>query len=353
VAAWESGAYLDLAANPDYFLGPPRLDRIRVAFIPDGNTMLANLKAGSVQMVLGAKKIDRDAMRFLEQEWASSHAGKLLVFPRNYKFVEPQKRLNPQPADLADPRARRALLQSLDREELARAIYHERGVQADSWVHPSFGRFAQVQQAITRYPYDVRQSEALLGELGWRRGTDGLLQKDGQPFAMTIRDVDGDPKLSLMLADYWKALGITTTYEYQSPAQMQDRQARATYTGMLMTNNGIDIKSVVRRIAADNIPTPDNRWSGTNRGGYASLAWDALGDQVLTTLEESRRVELERQMLQLFTSDLPLLPLFYTLDELPIAGNITGPTPVTGVPANSTISYTWNIHEWDAAATPM
>lgn len=347
LGAWEPGSHLDLTAHPDYFLGPPKIERIRVRFIIDSNTMLANLRAGTVHVTLGTKKLDRDALRLLEQEWEASGAGTVLVYSRNYKFGEPQKLHNPQPADLADARVRRALLHALDRQELARAVYEERGVVADSWVHPSFARYRQVEDTITRYPYDARRAAGLLEELGWRRGPDGVLQKDGQRFALTIRDVEGGEKLPLMVADQWKPLGIAASYEHQSHAQMQDRQARATFTGFLFTNNGIDIKSVVRRIALDNIPTGDNRWTGTNRGGYSSPRWDELGNRMLVTLDERTRLDLERQMLQLYTSELPLLPLLYTLDELPVAGGLTGPAPNTGVPANSTIMRTWNIHEWD------
>ncbi len=181
---WEPGSHLDLTANPDYFLGNPKIERIRVQFIPDGNTMIANLKAGTVHVTLGTKKLDRDAMRFLEQEWQTSGAGVVLVYSRNYKFGEPQKFHNPQPADLADVRVRRALLHALNRQELARVVYEERGVVADSWVDPSFARYQQVRDSITQYPYDARRAAALLEEVGWRRGADSVLQKDGQRFCV-------------------------------------------------------------------------------------------------------------------------------------------------------------------------
>jgi peptide/nickel transport system substrate-binding protein len=93
--AWKPGNHVDLVAFDDYFLGRPIIDRIRVQFIPDGNTMLANLKAGTVQVTLGSKKMDRDAMRQLKQEWEATGSGTVLVYPRNYKFGEPQKLLNP------------------------------------------------------------------------------------------------------------------------------------------------------------------------------------------------------------------------------------------------------------------
>jgi peptide/nickel transport system substrate-binding protein len=352
IAVWERASHLDLTANPDYFLGRPKIDRIRVQFIPDGNTMLANLKAGTVQFTLGWKKLDRDAMRLLEKEWQASGAGTVIVFPRNYKFGEPQKFHNPQPSDLMDVRVRRALLHAIDREEVARAVYEERGIVADSWVHPTFKRYPQVQDVITRYPYDVRRAGALLEEVGWRRGADAGLQKEGQRFHLALRDVEGGEKLALMVGEYWKPLGITSTFEYQSPAQMQDRQARATFSGMLFTNIGVVTKTLARRIASEAIPTAENRWTGSNRGGYANPQWDELAGRILTTLDEGDRLEIERQMLRLYTTELPLLPLLYTFDELPVGGGLTGLLPNTGVPENSSIVLTWNIHEWDIPARP-
>lgn len=343
---WEAGSHVDLGANAEFFLGRPRIDRIRLQFIPDPNTMMANVKAGTVHFAM-SKKLDRDAMRLLEKEWAATGAGVVLVYPRNYKFGEPQKLHNPQPPDLADPRVRRALQHGLDRQALARAVYDERGVVADSWVSPTFARYPQVQDSIMRYPYDVRRAAASLAEVGWRPGPDGTLQKDGQRFALTIRDVENNEKLPLMVADSWRALGITSTYEYQSPAQMGDRQARATFTGFLFTNQGIDLKSVVRRVGTDNIPTATNRWTGTNRGGYSNPGWDDLGSRLLATLHEPERLELERQLLKLFTTELPLLPILYTYDELALTGGLTGPLPNTGVPVSGTIHRTWNIADWD------
>ena len=45
---WEPGSHIDFAAFDNYFLGRPKLDAIRVQFIPDKNTMVANLLAGEV-----------------------------------------------------------------------------------------------------------------------------------------------------------------------------------------------------------------------------------------------------------------------------------------------------------------
>jgi peptide/nickel transport system substrate-binding protein len=346
IATWVNGSHVELAAFDRFFLGRPRIDRVFVRFIPDSNTLLANLKARSVQLTLGSKKMDKDALRSLKQEWEAAGQGTLLVFPDNYKFAEPQKRLNPQPPDLADVRVRRALLHAINRQELANTAFEGHGVMAESWIHPDFLRYQQVKDWVVRYPYDPRRATALLEEVGWQRGADGVLQKDGRRFSLTIRDFEGE-KQPLIVADFWKQVGVEATYEYRTPEQLQDRQDRATFTGVTMINNNMDLVSVVRRITTANIPTAENRWTGTNRGGYASPAWDEIGTRALATLDETTRLDLERQLLQIFTTDLPLLPLFYQLAEIPVATGFTGLAPQTGLAPNSAILLTWNIHEWD------
>jgi peptide/nickel transport system substrate-binding protein len=104
--------------------------------------------------------------------------------------------------------------------------------------------------------------------------------------------------------------------------------------------------NVANRLAGQLIPTPENQWTGLNRGGYASAEWDRLASTLLTSLEEARRVEVEREMLRQFTNDIPLLPLYFGLESLPIGGGLAGLQPIRGNPHTGTILHTWNVHEW-------
>jgi peptide/nickel transport system substrate-binding protein len=346
VASWSTGSHLELTAFDQYFLGRPKLNSIRIQFISDPNTLMANLNAQAVQTTFGSRKLEWDALMLLKRSWEASGYGTTLIMPRNYKFAEAQKLHNPQPPELTDPRVRRALLHAINRPELAHAVYGADGVVADSWVHPSFARHAQLQDTITRYPFDPRRASAILEEAGWSRGADGVLQKDGRAFAMTIRDTEGEAQ-PLIVADYWRAIGVASEYEHRGAAAQRDRQDRATFTGITLITNPIEILGVVRKLASYNIPTAANRWTGTNRGGWSSPAWDDLNDRMLAALDDSKRLGIEREMLQLYTTELPLMPLFFTLQQQPVGGGLVGPAVITGTAPNDSAQLTWNIHEWD------
>ena len=67
----------------------------------------------------------------------------------------------------------------------------------------------------------------------------------------------------------------------------------------------------------------------------------------MATLDESTRIDLERRLLQIYSTDLPLLPLFFHFEELPVAHRLTGIVPFTGAAPNTRTNHTWNSHEWD------
>jgi peptide/nickel transport system substrate-binding protein len=346
VVRWERGANLELQGFDRYFLGRPKIETIRVAFIPDGNTALANLKAHTLQTFLPPGGPDFAALIQVKQDWEASGYGSGMVEVARWKFIEPQKGRYAQPTDLAEVRARQALLLAIDRPELSQAIYGPHGEQADSWVHPSFTQFPRVQDAITKYPRDSRRASALLAELGWERGGDGVLQKGGQRFAIAMRTRE-DQTEALILADHWKQIGVSGTYEQQSPQELRDRQTRAQYTGMDISRGSMPPLTIIRSLLSDAIPTAENRWAGSNRGAYASPAWDELGRQFLGALDETRRVGIEREMIRVLTTELPLLPLMYDPDVILTGGGLTGIQAATGTSHNGQIMHTGNVHEWD------
>jgi ABC-type transport system substrate-binding protein len=160
-----------------------------------------------------------------------------------------------------------------------------------------------------------------------------------------MRDTDGESD-SLIIGANWKEIGVIGSYERRTAAALRDRQDRATFTGVDVGSNPMGLAAVIRRTATNNLPTAENRWVGTNRGGYSNPAWDDLERRVLGALEERTRLELERELLRLYTTEYPMMPLFFRNDLIPVGGGLVGPVANTGVAHRGFILHTWNVHEW-------
>jgi peptide/nickel transport system substrate-binding protein len=346
MVTWEHGAFMEMAANDNYFLGRPKIDRVKVLFIDDTNTMVANMWAGEVNIVLPTGGPDWDQLKDLKTQWQANSKGDVVIERVRWQFVEPQKGSLAQPTDLRDVRVRQALHMAINREELTRSLQGDQGGVAHNWVHPSFAQYAQVKDVTVEVPYDPRRATALLAEVGWTPGSDGVLMKGGQRFTMQVRPGEAREKEATIIAQDWKAIGIDGQMEILSDALLRDAEARATYSGSSVNQNPMGGLSAVRRFATDQIPATANRWAGTNRGAFSSPAWDDIGLRLRTAIDDDQRLQLERELLRVFHSEVPAMALQYELQAVPVLG-IRGLQPITGTAHTGNIMHTWNAHEWD------
>ncbi len=346
LTSWEHGSHMEMVANDSYFLGRPKLDRVRVMFIADPNTGIANMRAGQLNVYLPTGGPGFDELQPLDQEWKTTGKGQVVLERVRWMFIEAQKSAAATPADLRDPRMRQALLMATNREELSQSLQGEYWGVAHGFVHPSAGNYAQLKAGITEYPFDTRRALALLAELGWTPGSDGILQKGGTRFQIGIRAEEARDKEAAIVQQDWKAIGIDGQIDILSAALLRDAETRANFTGVAINQNPLGGVSAVRRFTTAQIPTANNRWAGTNRGAYAYPEWDDVGGRLRTTLDESARIDLERELLRVLTTDLPAMPIQYELQAIPTAG-FKGFVPVTGAAHTGNIMHTTNVHEWD------
>src|SRR5207302_5672486 len=83
---WQRGSYMLLEANPTYLPGRPRIDEIRVKFIPDPGALAANILAGEVDLTMGGRISTEWAMNVRDQ-WRE---GSLVMVFRSMLQTFPQ-----------------------------------------------------------------------------------------------------------------------------------------------------------------------------------------------------------------------------------------------------------------------
>src|SRR5207249_2611504 len=99
---WVTDSHAILQAYDQYVLGRPKIDEIEVKFIPDPNTLMANVLAG-VELTLG-RALSLDQALRLRDQWQEGHAN-----TRPYGWVPMSVQfINPTPPVVSDVRFRRA-----------------------------------------------------------------------------------------------------------------------------------------------------------------------------------------------------------------------------------------------------
>jgi peptide/nickel transport system substrate-binding protein len=213
---WLRGDRIEMAANPAYWRGRPKLDRIVFKIIPNRDTILSELQTGDVDLWPIAP---------------AAYLSRLQALPghrvlRQPSFSFSHLDFNLSHAVLADPAVRRALFLALDRRALRAKVSHGVGVLQDAILSP---RSPYYDAHLGFTEKNVAKANVLLDGAGWKRGSDGIRAKNGRPLTIEVVSNTGSPdtdeRVELIRQD-WLAIGVSFTRRNYDP-------------NLLLANNGI------------------------------------------------------------------------------------------------------------------
>jgi peptide/nickel transport system substrate-binding protein len=336
---FEGGSHVVLQAFDGYVLGRPRIDEVLVKFIPDPNTLMANVLAGEVDMSLG-RGLAIDRVKHIADQWPDGVIATGL--PTNWVAIYPQF-IEPNPPIILDVRFRRALLHAIDRQEMADGLQAGLADVAHSYISPSEPQYRAIESAIVRYEYDTRQSTRLLEDLGYTRGPDGFLQ-DAANRRLSVelrawpREIN--EKSMLSAADYWQRIGVGVETLVIPTQRTRDLQYVRTRPAFEATGNPKDLAALVR-FHSKEVATSENNFRGVNWARYSDPEMDTLIDRFFVTIPAQERLQALAAVIRHMTSQLPAMGLFY--DYSPTVSSKRLINVVSdNVPTNGS-----NGHEWD------
>ena len=153
----QSQNVVELAANPDYFEGAPKIQKLRVKTVPDANSMQAELQSGGVDIAPLPTNLSPDTLKSLGQnpslrvEQTSGSNIQYLGF-------------NTTAAPLDKVKVRQAIGYAIDREKIIKELLSGQATLAFS-ILPE-GSWAY--NAGTKYNYDPNKAKQLLQEAGYK-----------------------------------------------------------------------------------------------------------------------------------------------------------------------------------------
>jgi ABC-type transport system substrate-binding protein len=103
--------------------------------------------------------------------------------------------------------------------------------------------------------------------------------------------------------------------------QIRDPQVRSLLGGMQVRGGG----DGVIRYTTDQIPRPENRWHGDNRGGWSNAEYDRLFKVYASTLDASERVRQLAQLERILSDDAAIIPHMFNVDSVPYVAALQGP----------------------------
>ena len=344
---WEPGTFVEGSAFDGHVWGRPKIDRIQVRFMADENTVLANLLSENVHLATD-RSIRYEHTQVMQREWATNQRGVVLLTLSNVRYILFQNRpefVNPRA--MTDLRVRQAIAHSIDKQGLNDGVFEGQATLADTFLAPDVPYFAELDRAITKYPFDPRRSEQLMNESGFTKDRDGLYASAaGERFSPVFWEESGsqnEKELNVFI-DTWRRAGFDMQTFVLNAIQFADGQLRASYPAMYTTQGGGSTEDRLNVFATSQTPTAANRYQGNNRGAWMNPDYDRLWDAFNRTLERSERDQQVIGMLKIASEELPAIPYYFNFAPTAHLASLKGPTMGARVPDPHMY---WNIHEWD------
>ena len=297
-SAWKRGDAVELEANPYYWRGGPKLQRVISKLIPDRNTVLAQLQTGEIDMwyPLGGA--------FLARVQAIPSVTTLRIPAYSYNEIA----FNEQNPVLADREVRRALRLATDRKTLIAKVGHGVGVAQDvaaPLVDPL------VPKDIPFVKYDPAKANELLEADGWKRGADGVRSKNGTRLALTVATSAGTPDVDTqieLIRSWWKDVGVELSVQHYESSMMFAPKA----DGGILNNGKYDVAFLgwVVPVPIDPFNLYDCKTfppAGQNLVNYCNPRFDALISDMHRTYDEAHYKSDLSEILHILADDVPAI----------------------------------------------
>jgi peptide/nickel transport system substrate-binding protein len=203
VTRWQHGDRVEMRANPYYYRGKPKIERLQIRFVPDPNTALNLLRTHEVDGYFS----DQDYGNYpllrqiagLRVTKTPTNAVGAIVF-------------NTHDPVTSDARVRHALALAIDIPSTMQKTY--RGAIDSADAGRGLFIWAYDRKVYPDLAYDPARARALLDAAGWKPGADGIRRKDGRTLDVLFiiqAATPGDAMIGNAVTQYERAVGVNVT----------------------------------------------------------------------------------------------------------------------------------------------
>jgi peptide/nickel transport system substrate-binding protein len=173
---WIAGDRVLLSANNNYFEGRPYIDRYIMRIIPDSATMFLELKQYGIDM-MGLTPLQ--AVRQTDYPKFKREFNKFKYLSFSYVYLG----YNLKHKFFKDKGVRQAISYAINKQEIIDGVLLGQGVEATGPFKPDMWSY---NGNVRKYEYNTEKALALLHDAGFKKGTNGILEKDGTPFEFIV-----------------------------------------------------------------------------------------------------------------------------------------------------------------------
>ncbi|SFJ84385.1 peptide/nickel transport system substrate-binding protein [Bosea sp. OK403] len=217
---------------------------------------------------------------------------------------------------LSDPAVRQAINLLIDRDSIQKFIYGRGGVATASFVNEP----KQFKSSKLKYEFSIEKANKVLDEAGWKKGADGVREKDGKKLKFVFQTSINAPrqKVQAIVKQACQRAGIelelksvTASVFFSSDVANPDTYTKL-YVDMEMyttTQPQPDPERFLNQFTSWEIANKENKWLGRNVSRYSDPAADEAYKAAQKELDPAKRAGLLIKVNEIFCEANVILPV--------------------------------------------
>ena len=246
---------------------------------------------------------------------------------------------------LSDPAVRQAINLLIDRDSIQKFIYGRAGAATASFVNEP----KQFKSEKLKYEFSIDKANKILDEAGWKKGPDGIREKDGKKLKYVFQTSINAPrqKVQAIVKQACQRAGIdlelksvTASVFFSSDVANPDTYTKL-YVDMEMyttTQPQPDPERFLNQFTSWEVANKENKWLGRNVSRYTDPAADEAYKAAQKELDPAKRAALLIKVNEIFCEANVILPI---LSRKKV------------VAASNTLSHDhsgWDVDTWNLAS---
>ena len=246
---------------------------------------------------------------------------------------------------LSDPVVRQAINLLIDRDSIQKFIYGRAGIATASFVNQP----KQFKSEKLKYEFSIAKANQILDEAGWKKGADGVREKDGKKLKYVFQTSINAPrqKVQAIIKQACQKAGIelelksvTASVFFSSDVANPDTYTKL-YTDIEMyttTQPQPDPERFLNQFTSWEVASKENKWLGRNVSRYTDPEADKAYKAAQKELDPAKRAALLIRVNEIFCEANVILP-------------VLSRTKVVTAAQNLAIDHSgWDVDTWNLAA---
>lgn len=280
-----------IARNDDYWGEKPRIERVRMAIVPDTTTRALELRKGSADIAINA--LTADTVLALQRD-------RNVRIERAPGTILTYLALNLRDPILKDVRVRQALAYAIDRRPIIHYLWRDQARPAASILPTQHWAY---DGNVHTYDYNPQRARELLDQAGYP-------EVNGVRFHLTMKTSTEESSrlLAAILQQQLRVVGIALDIRsYEFATFYSDVVKGAFQLFSLRWIGGNEDPDIFEHVF-HSASIPPKR---ANRGYYSNPRVDALIDQGRRELDQQKRRQIYAQIQEILADELPYINLWY------------------------------------------